>query len=50
MIDLIGIDISHIVELGTRIANAGAIRAGEVVGDGVFEYIVGVAVVIYETD
>jgi hypothetical protein len=48
MIDLFGIDINHIVELGTQVATIGAIRAAEVTGDDVFEYIIGVAIVIYE--
>jgi hypothetical protein len=48
MIDLFTIDISQIVDLGTRVATAGAIRFGEVSGDDVFERIVGIAVVIYE--
>lgn len=50
MIDLLSIDINHIVELGTRIATTGAIRAAEVVGDDIFEYIVGIAVLVYEVD
>lgn len=43
-----GLDIGHIVELGTQLAQAGAIRAAEVAGDEVFEYTVGIAILIYE--
>lgn len=50
MIDLLAIDINHIVELGTQVATSGAIRAAEVIGDDVFEYIIGIAIVIYEMD
>lgn len=46
---IIGIDINQIVELGTHVATVGAIGAGEVARDKVFEYIISVAVVIYET-
>lgn len=46
---VLGIDITQIAELGTQIANAGAIRTLEHVGDEMFEYLVGVAVLIYET-
>lgn len=48
MIDLFSIDIRHIVELGTQVATAGAIRLGEMAGDDIFERVIGVAIVIYE--
>lgn len=47
---IFGLDIAQIVDLGTHVATTGAIRAGEIVGDDIFEYIVGIAVVIYEMD
>ena len=48
MIDLFSIDIRHIVELGTQIATAGAIRLAETGGDDIFERVIGVAIVVYE--
>jgi hypothetical protein len=48
--DIMGIDINQIVELGTQVAQAGAIRAREWVADGTFEYVIGIAVLIYEMD
>lgn len=45
-----GLDIMHIVELGTQVATTGAIRASEVIGDDIFEYIIGVAILVYEQD
>lgn len=38
--DVIGIDIAQIADLGTQIANTGAIRALEQAADSTFEYIV----------
>lgn len=46
--DVLGIDISNIAELGTQVAMTGAIRMGEIVGDNIFEYIVGIAIIVYE--
>ena len=48
--DIMGLDIHGIVTLGTQVATCGAFRLGEIVDDEVFEYIVGVAVLIYEMD
>ena len=48
--NIIGLDINHIVDLGTSVAQSGAIRAAEIAGDEVFEYIIGIAVVIYAMD
>ena len=47
--NLYGIEISHIVELGTNFATTGAIKAVEVVADEVFDYVVAVAILIQET-
>lgn len=46
--DVFGIDINHIAELSTQVAMTGAIRMGEIVGDEIFEYIVGIAIIVYE--
>ncbi len=48
--DAFGIDIGQIVELGTRVAMHDAIRAAEMVADDIFEYVIGVAILIYEID
>lgn len=45
-----GLDVSQIVDLGTQVATTGAIRAAELIGDDIFEYIIGVAIVVYEMD
>jgi len=48
--DLMGIDIGQIVHLGTHVATTGAIRAFEMVEDDLFEFIIGIAFLIYEID
>lgn len=48
--NIFGIEISNIVDLTTQVATTGAIRAAELIGDDIFEYIIGVAIVIYEMD
>jgi hypothetical protein len=48
--NIMGLDIAHIVDLGTQVATCGAIRVAEMVGDDVFDYIVGIAVVMYEME
>jgi hypothetical protein len=45
---LIGIELSAIVELGTRVATHGALRGGSVDTDDLFELVVGIAILIYE--
>jgi hypothetical protein len=47
MIDPLTIDIAAIAELGTRVATAGALRVMEF-SDDIFEYIIGIAIVIHE--
>ena len=47
---IFGFDIGEIVDLGTQVATAGAIRAAEIVGDDIFEYVIGIAIIIYELD
>ncbi|WP_404367283.1 hypothetical protein AB5I39_12485 [Sphingomonas sp. MMS24-J45] len=46
--DIFSIDINHIVDLTTQVGTSGAIRSLEMVGDDVFDYIIGVAILIYE--
>ncbi len=43
-----GIALDEIVELGTQVAIAGAIRTAEASSDQVFEYLIAVAMLIYE--
>ncbi|MBX9797032.1 hypothetical protein [Sphingomonas sp.] len=43
------LDPSEIANLATPIATAGAIRADVLAADDLFEFLVGIAVVIYET-
>lgn len=47
---IFGIDINQIADLGTQVATNGAIRAMEFFSDDIFEYIIGVAIVVYEMD
>lgn len=46
--DILGIDIDSIVDLGTQVGISGAIGSAVLVGDDIFEYIIGVAILIYE--
>lgn len=43
-----GIDIAQIADLATQVAQTGALRAAEFAGDDIFEYMVGIAIVVYE--
>ncbi len=45
---LFGLDISQIVDLGTQVATKGAIGSVDIFTDDIFEYIIGVAIVVYE--
>ena len=45
-----GLDIAGIVELGTHVAQAGAIRAAEYMPDDVFDYVIGVVILVNEMD
>lgn len=47
---MLGLDITHIVDLATQVATTGAIRAADMTADEVFEYIIGMAIVVYEID
>ena len=46
--EIFSIDINRIVDLGTQIGTSGSIRSLELVGDDVFDYSIGVAILIYE--
>ena len=46
--EIFSIDINHIVDLATHVGTSGAIRSLEIVGDDIFDYIIGVAILIYE--
>lgn len=43
------IDIAEIAQLASEVAINGAIRLAGAIGDDTFEYLVGIAVLIYET-
>ncbi len=45
---IVTIPLTDIVELGTQVATTGAIRVAEASGDQVFEYIIAVAMLVYE--
>lgn len=47
---MLGLDISQIIDLGTQVATSGAIRALESTADDIFEYIIGMSIVVYEID
>lgn len=46
--ELFKLDIGEIVDLGTQVAVNGAIRVSDGFGDDMFEYLVGIAVLVYE--
>lgn len=46
--DIMGLDINHIVDLGTQVATSGTLRVADFFADDVFDYTVGIAVLIYE--
>lgn len=46
--ELFKLDIGEIADLATEVAVNGAIRVSGGFGDEMFEYIVGIAVLIYE--
>ena len=45
---MLKIEIGEIADLATQVAVNGAIRFADLYGDEMFEYIVGIAVLIYE--
>lgn len=46
---MITLSIAEIATLGTQVATHGAIRAAEVAGDDIFEMLIAIAVLVYET-
>jgi hypothetical protein len=46
---MISLPLAEIAELGTQIASHGAIRFGEFVNDEIFEMLIGIAILVYET-
>lgn len=46
---MITLSIAEIAALGTQVATHGAIRAAEVAGDDIFEMLIAIAVLVYET-
>lgn len=41
--------VAEIASLGTQVATHGAIRAAEVAADEVFEMLIAIAILVYET-
>lgn len=46
---MITLPLAEIATLGTQIATHGAIRAAEVAGDDIFEMLIAIAILVYET-
>lgn len=46
--NLVQIDLGDIAELGTQVAMHGAVRAGDVLVDDIFELIVGIVALVVE--
>ncbi len=46
---MIELSLNEIAMLGTQIATHGAIRAAEMVGDDIFEMMIAIAILVYET-
>jgi hypothetical protein len=46
---MITLPITEIAALGTQVATHGAIRAAEMVGDDIFEMMISIAIIVYET-
>lgn len=46
---MITLPAAEIATLGTQIATHGAIRAAEVAGDEIFEMLISIAILVYET-
>lgn len=46
---MITLPITEIASLGTQIATHGAIRAAEMVADDIFELMIAIAIIVYET-
>lgn len=48
--DIFGLNISDIVDIGTQVAAAGTIGLGGLYADDIFEYVIGIAIIVYELD
>ena len=46
---MITLPFAEIAALGTQIATHGAMRAAEVAGDDIFETLIAIAILVYET-
>ncbi len=46
---MIALPLAEIATLGTQVATHGALRAAEIAGDEVFEMMISIAILIYET-
>ncbi|MEG3181712.1 hypothetical protein [Sphingomonas sp. LT1P40] len=46
---MITMSLAEIATLGTQIATHGAIRASEMVSDDIFELMIAIAILVYET-
>lgn len=46
---MIALPLTEIATLGTQIATHGAIRAIEIAGDDIFEMMIAIAILVYET-
>lgn len=46
---MITLPITEIASLATEVATHGAIRAAEVAGDQIFEMLIAIAILVYET-
>ena len=48
--NILSLDIGQTVVLGTHVAQAGSIRIAEMVGDEVFDYIIGIVALVHAMD
>jgi len=48
--NVMGMDLNQIVDLTTQVATSGALRATEFVSDEIWGMIIGIAILVYETD
>ncbi|WP_423606098.1 hypothetical protein [Sphingomonas sp. MS122] len=46
---MIPLPITEIASLGTQVATHGALRAAEMVADDIFEMMIAIAILVYET-
>ncbi len=48
--DIFGMNISDVVDIGTQVATAGAIGTVGLYSDEIFELIISIAIIVYELD